>query len=276
MGSPCAEKHKTPVAPPPQSGRARHHLRGLVRGSSRAARFRVSGKNSAARRLLGHAASHRDRSVRRRGLEPDQERTDPSLSRTIRYDRLTPTATDSDAKCAIARRPVTIGDDSFSAPSARPEWDLALHHALVARATELASTLPADAVESALTAALTSATSEGRWSDVAALAHPLGESARRRGQRSRLGLAAGLEVVGEGGEPPRPRAELAATPWPSPPLAGPVRVTAREVPGEDCACDECTEAREASRRAAAGRVALGRRGRWDVALDFEPGRRSRR
>ena len=189
------EVPKDALAPPPQSGRARNHLRGLVSGSSRAACFRVSGKSfgegrsSAARHLLGHAASLRNRSVRRRGLEPDQERTDPSLSRTIRHDRLTPIPTDSDAKCLIARPPVTIGDDSFSAPSARPEWDAALHHALVARATELAATLPADAVERALQDALTTATAEGRWADVAALAHDLEARRRARAETVDLGVA---------------------------------------------------------------------------------------
>jgi len=83
---------------------------------------------------------------------------------------------------------VTIGDDSIRVPSARPEWDLALHHALAARATELASGLPADAVEGALLDALTAATGEGRWSDVAALAHDL--EARRRARAATVDLAA--------------------------------------------------------------------------------------
>lgn len=57
-------------------------------------------------------------------------------------------------------------------------WDSALTEALKAKATELASTLPADAVEKALLDALAAATSEGRWPAVASLAHDL--EARRR------------------------------------------------------------------------------------------------
>jgi len=73
---------------------------------------------------------------------------------------------------------MTIGDESFPHPSARPEWDRALHHAVVARATELATTMPADAVEKAVFDALAKATAEARWPDVAALAHDF--AARRR------------------------------------------------------------------------------------------------
>ncbi len=83
---------------------------------------------------------------------------------------------------------MTIGDDSFPRPSARPEWDRALHHALVARATELASGLPIDAVEKALFEALAVATAEGRWSDVAALAHDL--ESRRRARAGTVDLGA--------------------------------------------------------------------------------------
>ncbi|MCK6534260.1 MAG: hypothetical protein L6Q84_14900 [Polyangiaceae bacterium] len=82
----------------------------------------------------------------------------------------------------IARHAVTNGDDSF----VRAEWDRALHHALVARATELAATLPADAVEKALCEALVAATVEGRWSDVAALAHDL--EGRRKARASTIQL----------------------------------------------------------------------------------------
>lgn len=92
---------------------------------------------------------------------------------------------------------MTIGDDSFWAPSARPEWDRALHHALVARATELASALPADAVEKAHMDALTAATTEGRWADVAALAHDM--EARRRARAATVDLAA--ERTRRGGRP---------------------------------------------------------------------------
>lgn len=72
-------------------------------------------------------------------------------------------------------------------PSARPEWDRALHHALVARATEVAATLPADAVETALQAALKTAKAAGRWGDVAQLASDL--AARRRARAETVDLA---------------------------------------------------------------------------------------
>ncbi len=122
------------------------------------------------------------------GIEPDPNHPDPSLSAGIRHYPPPSIVTDSDIKCAIERRAVTIGDDSFPALSVRPEWDLALHHALAARATELAATLPADAVEKALHDALTAATAERRWSDVAALAHDL--EARRRARAETVDLAA--------------------------------------------------------------------------------------
>lgn len=83
---------------------------------------------------------------------------------------------------------MTIADDSFWAPSARADFDRALHFALRARATELAAALPADAVEKALQDALTAATAEGRWSDVAALANDL--EARRRARAETVDLAA--------------------------------------------------------------------------------------
>ncbi|MBI3206663.1 MAG: hypothetical protein HYZ29_34320 [Myxococcales bacterium] len=81
---------------------------------------------------------------------------------------------------------MTNGDDSFPAPNARPEWDRALHHALVARATELAATLPADAVEKALLVALEAATVASRWNDVAQLAREL--EARRRATAATVDL----------------------------------------------------------------------------------------
>lgn len=122
------------------------------------------------------------------GIEPDPNHPDPSLSAGIRHYPPPSIVTDSDIKCAIERRAVTIGDDSFPRPSARPEWDRALHHALVARATELASGLPIDAVEKALFEALAVATAEGRWSDVAALAHDL--ESRRRARAGTVDLGA--------------------------------------------------------------------------------------
>lgn len=82
---------------------------------------------------------------------------------------------------------MTIGDDSIRVPSARLEWDLALHHALVARATELASTLPADAVEKALMDALEAATAAGWWGEVAQLATEL--EGRRRARAATVDLA---------------------------------------------------------------------------------------
>lgn len=79
---------------------------------------------------------------------------------------------------------MTIGDDC----EARADHDRALHFELRARATELAATLPADAVERALCDALTAATAEGRWSDVAQLAREL--EARRRARASTVDLTA--------------------------------------------------------------------------------------
>lgn len=67
-------------------------------------------------------------------------------------------------------------------------WDASLSSALKAKATELAATLPADAVEKALTDALGAATAEGRWSDVAALAHDL--EARRKARAETVDLGA--------------------------------------------------------------------------------------
>lgn len=58
----------------------------------------------------------------------------------------------------------------------RGDYDQALHHALRARATELAAGLPADAVE----AGLNTATAEGRWGDGAQLAAELDGRRRAR------------------------------------------------------------------------------------------------
>ncbi|MBK8999575.1 MAG: hypothetical protein IPM35_27965 [Myxococcales bacterium] len=77
---------------------------------------------------------------------------------------------------------------SRAAPESRCLWDSALTAALKAKATELAATLPADAVEKALQDALAKATAEGKWSDVAALAHDL--EARRRARAATVDLAA--------------------------------------------------------------------------------------
>lgn len=78
---------------------------------------------------------------------------------------------------------------------ARAEWDRALHHALVARAAELAATVPADAVEKALCEALAVAAAECRWGDVAQLAGEL--EARRKARAATVDLAA--ERVRRGG-----------------------------------------------------------------------------
>ncbi len=119
-------------------------------------------------------ATQRDRSVRRRGLEPHPEEHDPKLFVALRHCAEPRTATNSDDKCAIVHRAVTVGDRS----EARVDYDRALHHTLRGRATELAARLPADAVEAALLAGLNTATAEGRWADVAQLASEL--EGRRR------------------------------------------------------------------------------------------------
>ncbi|MCK6534450.1 MAG: hypothetical protein L6Q84_15865 [Polyangiaceae bacterium] len=67
-------------------------------------------------------------------------------------------------------------------------WDSALTEALKAKATELASTLPADAVEKALLAALETAKAASRWGEVAQLAHDL--EARRRARVETVNLGA--------------------------------------------------------------------------------------
>ena len=72
---------------------------------------------------------------------------------------------------------MTVRDRS----DARADYDQALHHALRARATELAASIAADAVETAL------ATAERRWGDVAQLAAAL--EGRRRPERRRWILA---------------------------------------------------------------------------------------
>lgn len=79
--------------------------------------------------------------------------------------------------------------------SARAEWDRALHHALVARAAELAAAVPADAVEKALCEALAVAAAACRWGDVAQLAGEL--EARRKARAATVDLAA--ERVRRGG-----------------------------------------------------------------------------
>ena len=71
---------------------------------------------------------------------------------------------------------------------ARAEWDRALHHALAARAAELAMTLPADAIEKALTDALAVASAAGSWGEVAQLANEL--EARRRARAATVDLTA--------------------------------------------------------------------------------------
>jgi hypothetical protein len=71
---------------------------------------------------------------------------------------------------------------------ARADHDRALQFELRARATELAAASPADAIERALSDALSAATAEGRWSDVAALASEL--YARRRARPSTVDLGA--------------------------------------------------------------------------------------
>lgn len=67
------------------------------------------------------------------------------------------------------------------------DWDHALHHALRARATELADELPADAVERALRDALAVAVAERRDSDAALLAREL--DARKRARTATIDLA---------------------------------------------------------------------------------------
>lgn len=183
---------ETPPARPPTKGRAG------TTPKSREQSFGAEFRGSLRTTLTPRRSTTQDHSVRRRGLEPDQVPPDPSLCAGIRRDRDPRIATDSDTKCAIGPRAVTIGDDSFPASSARPEWDRALHHALVARATELASTLPADAVERALLGALSTAKAEGRWADVAALAHDLVARRRVRAATANLGAERARRSGGPG------------------------------------------------------------------------------
>jgi len=86
-------------------------------------------------------------------------------------------------------KPILAAEVAAGKPDgARAEWDRALHHALAARATELAITLPADAVEKALTDALAIASAAGSWGAVAQLANEL--EARRRARAATVDLAA--------------------------------------------------------------------------------------